>query len=56
VAIKIRKSHQGRLHRALHVSEGDPIPSGKLDRARHSQNMALRRMATFAANARTWGK
>lgn len=52
--IHIAKSHAGRLHRALGVPEGQPIPRGKLARARHSSNMALRRMATFAANAKGW--
>lgn len=52
--IHIKASHAGRLHDALGVPPGSPIPAGKLARARHSGNMALRRMATFASNAKSW--
>lgn len=39
---------KGRLHRALHVPEGEKIPAAKLEAARHSSNSAIAHMANFA--------
>ena len=54
--IHIKPSHVGRLHEALHVAHGQRIPLGKLEKAAHSTNPALRKEAQFALNARKWGK
>lgn len=52
--IKIKKSHKGLLHKDLGVPEGEPIPAGKLASAKNSTNPAVRKRATFAANAKKW--
>ena len=39
--------HEGSLRKALHVPEGKNIPSGKLDKASHSENPALAKKANF---------
>ena len=54
--IHIKPSHAGRLHRNLGVPAGQPIPAAKLDVAKHSKSASVRRQATFAANAKKWGK
>ncbi len=54
MAIHIKASHQGLLHSDLGVKEGDKIPLGKLMKAKNSKDPAVRRRATFAANARKW--
>ena len=38
----------GSLRKALHVKEGHNIPSGKLDKAAHSENPALAKKANLA--------
>jgi hypothetical protein len=48
----INPAHKGRLHAALHVPEGEPIPAGKLAEAEHSKNPHMRQMANFAENAK----
>ena len=48
----IQPSHKGRLHRALGVPEGQPIPAAKLATAKASPNPHMRQMATFAENAK----
>jgi hypothetical protein len=52
MSINIKKSHEGRLHRALHVPPGKKIPVAKLEKAAHSKSPALRKEAQFALNAR----
>ena len=52
MAIHIKPSHKGRLHRALGVPEGEPIPASKIAAAKHSSSAAVRKEATFAQNAR----
>ena len=54
MAIHIKASHKGRLHRALGVKQGQKIPASKLAAAKHSSSAAVRKQATFAANARKW--
>lgn len=54
--IEIKKSHQGRLHRALGVPEGRKLALRDLLRAKESDSPTLRKMATFAINARRWKK
>jgi len=54
MAINIKPSHEGRLHRALHIAAGKPIPERRLQQAEHSRDPAIRREAVFAENARKW--
>ncbi len=54
--ININPAHKGKLHEALGIPEGSPIPVRKLMKAKASKNVKLREMATFAKNARSWGK
>ena len=37
MAIHIQKSHQGRLHRALGIAQGRPIPRSTLMQASHNR-------------------
>lgn len=39
---------KGRLHRELHVPEGQKIPQSKLTKALHSDNPKMRKQANFA--------
>lgn len=50
--INIKKSHEGRLHQALGVPAGQPIPTAKLAAAKNSKDPAIRKEATFAINAK----
>jgi hypothetical protein len=52
VAINIKKSHVGLLHKKLHVPAGTKIPVAKLEKAAHSKSAAERKEAQFAVNAR----
>jgi hypothetical protein len=54
--IQIKKSHEGKLHRALGVKPGRKITVAALDKAAHSKSEALRKEAQFALNARKWNK
>jgi hypothetical protein len=54
MAIHIKPSHKGRLHRALGVPEGQPIPAAKVAAAKRSSSAAVRKEATFAQNAKGW--
>ena len=52
MAIKIKKSHEGKLHKALGIPRGQKIPLSKEEKAAHSKSPTLRREAQFALNAR----
>lgn len=54
--IHIKPSHKGLLHEDLGVPEGSPIPAAKLAKAKHSEDPAVRKRATFAQNAKKWNK
>ena len=54
MAIRIKPSHRGKLHRALGVPQGEKIPPGKLAAALDSKSAALRKEANFAKNAKSW--
>jgi hypothetical protein len=56
MAIKIKKSHEGMLHKNLHVKQDKGIPLSSLLAAKQSSSPAVRKRATFAVNARKWGK
>ena len=54
MAIHIKASHKGKLHKALGVAAGKKIPASKLAKAAKSKNPAMRKMANFAKNAKKW--
>ena len=54
MAIKIKESHKGLLHKKLGVPQGERIPAKKLEKAAHSPSSALRKEANFAKNAKAW--
>ena len=56
MTIKIKPSHKGLLHKHLGVPQGKPISNAKLEAAKNSSNPTIRREATFALNAKKWGK
>ncbi len=45
---------KGALHKDLGVPSDKSIPSGKLEKATHSDNETLRKRAQFAENAKHW--
>ena len=52
--IAIKKGNEGKLHKALGVPAGQPIPAAKLAAAKKSRDPAVRKEATFAQNAKGW--
>jgi hypothetical protein len=52
MAINIKPSHQGLLHKRLGIPLGQPIPVSLLRRAAASKDPSLRKQAQFALNAR----
>ena len=54
MTIRIKPSHQGRLHRALGVKPGQKIPAKALMHAEHSKSARVRKEAVFAENAKHW--
>ena len=54
MAIKIKPSHEGRLHEKEGVPKGKPIPAKKLAAAENSKSYAERKEAQFAENAKGW--
>ena len=54
MAIKIKKSHEGLLHKDLGVASDKPIPAKKLEKATHSKDKAEKKRAVFAENAKHW--
>jgi hypothetical protein len=40
--------HPGALHRSLHVPQGETIPTGKLNKAAHSENPTMAKRANLA--------
>ncbi len=52
--IHIKPSHKGLLHKDLHVASSKHIPEGKLAKAEHSKDPAVRKRAVFAENAKHW--
>ena len=56
MAINIKPSHRGLLHKDLGVKKGKKIPLSELMEAKKSSNPAERKRATFAVNARGWAK
>ena len=54
MAIHIKESHKGLLHKSLGVAQDKPIPAAKLQKALHSDNAAVKKRAVFAENAKHW--
>ena len=54
MAIHIKPSHKGLLHKSLGISQKKGIPLSSLRKAKHSSSPAVRKRATFAMNARKW--
>lgn len=54
--IKIKKANQGKLRKSTGTKKGKKIPVSKLRKLKKSKNPKTRKRATFALNARKWGK
>jgi len=54
--IRIKKSNQGKLRKSSGTKKGKKIPVSKLRQMKRSKNPKTRKRATFALNARSWGK
>lgn len=52
--IRIKPSHRGRLHSMLGLTVDSPIPAVRLAQAKNSPSPAVRKMAAFAQNAKSW--
>lgn len=50
--IRIKKSHQGWLHKNLGIPEGQKLTLAELHEAAKSKSAAVRKRAQFAINAR----
>ncbi len=56
MAIRIKPSHKGLLHKSLGVPAGKKISEAKLEKAEKSKSAAVRKRAVFAENAKHWNK
>lgn len=54
MSIHIKKSHAGRLHRALGVPQDHKLTAAQIQKAEHSRKPSVRKEADFAAAARRW--
>jgi hypothetical protein len=54
--IRIKKSNRGKLRKSAGTKKGSKIPVSKLRAMKKSKNPKTRKRATFALNARKWGK
>jgi hypothetical protein len=54
MAIHIKPSHKGLLHKELGVPEGKPISEKKLEKAEKSASPAEQKRITFAETAKKW--
>jgi hypothetical protein len=54
--ISIKRSNQGKLRASTGTKKGNKIPVAELQRLKKSKNPVTRKRATFALNARSWGK
>lgn len=53
-AQKAFSKNPGKLHRRLHVPEGEKIPAAKLEKAAHSEDPSLRKEAALAKTAKSF--
>lgn len=56
MAIKIKKSHAGKLRKSTGTKKGNKIPVSKLRKMKNSKNPKTRQRATFALNSKRWRK
>lgn len=54
--IRIKKSNQGKTRKATGTKKGQKVPVSKLRQMKRSKDPKARKRATFALNARKWGK
>ena len=54
MAINIKPSHEGRLHKDLGIKRGKKIPLKDEEEEKAHGTPAERKRATFAINARSW--
>ena len=54
--IRIKPSNKGKLRKSTGTKKGSKIPVAELRRLKKSKNPKTRARATFALNARSWGK
>lgn len=54
--IRIKKANRGKLRKSAGTKKGRKIPVSKLRSMKKSKNPKTRKRATFAINARGWGK
>lgn len=54
MAISIKPSRVGKLHKSLGISPNSPIPGKSLNKALKSTNPVLKKEAVFANNAKKW--
>lgn len=52
--IHIKPSHKGLLHKDLGVLAGEPIPEGKMEKAKAHASPAEKKRIVFAENAKKW--
>jgi hypothetical protein len=52
--INIKPQNVGKLHKALGVTKGTPIPAPKLNKALKSTDPSLKKEAVFAKNAKSF--
>ena len=48
------KLKKGALHKALGVKQGKKLTMAQLEKAKNSENLLMRKRATFALNAKKW--
>ena len=54
-SIEIKKSHEGLLHKNLHVHKDEKIPLSTLkERLANTTDPKIRKRLQFAINARSW--
>jgi hypothetical protein len=56
MAIHIKKSHEGLLHKNLGVKQGEPISYHQMIKAKKNAGPAEKKRIVFAENARHWNK
>ncbi len=54
--IFIKPANRGKLRKTAKTKKGKKIPVAKLQAMKKSKNPTTRKRATFALNARKWGK
>ena len=50
----LKHLHEGGLHEALHIPAGEKIPEDRLEAARNSKNLHVKKMAEMAHTMEGW--